>query len=99
VQNFRRYYLHFAAAYGTFWLAMILIALVTRSHINAGEFGFYIVPIICLIYATVAVKPQPKTPQQPQDLDKKIAELEAKINQIKFQQSVMQNNQNPQHPA
>jgi hypothetical protein len=99
MQNFRQYYLHFAAAYGTFWLALIFIALVTQSHINAGEFGFYIVPILCLIYATVVVKPKPPVPPQPEDLNKKIADLEAKINQIKFEQSAMNSNQNPQNPA
>lgn len=51
----RRFYGHFAAAYGTFWLIMMLLAVVTQSHIDAGLFGFIGFPIISLIYAVIRV--------------------------------------------
>ena len=43
---------HFAAAYGTFWAALLSLALLTQSHINTGEFGLYVVPVLCAVYAT-----------------------------------------------
>ena len=48
---FIRFYGHFAAAYGTLWLVMLLVALLTQSHIDAGLFGLVGFPIIALIYA------------------------------------------------
>jgi hypothetical protein len=48
-----RFYGHFAAAYGTMWLCLMLAAVVTQSHINAGAFGLYGFPVIALLYAIV----------------------------------------------
>ena len=46
-----KFYGHFAAAFGTCFLVMFLLAIVSQSHIDAGEFGFFGFPIISLIYA------------------------------------------------
>ena len=48
-----RFYGHFAAAYGTFWLVMLLMALVSQSHIDAGMFGMCGFPILAIIYAAI----------------------------------------------
>ena len=48
-----KFYGHFAAAYGTIWLILMGAALVSQSHINAGEFGLYGFPIIAALYAAV----------------------------------------------
>jgi hypothetical protein len=48
-----RFYGRFAAAYGTAWLAMLLAAVVTQSHINAGAYGFYGFLAIALFYAII----------------------------------------------
>jgi hypothetical protein len=50
-----RFYGHFAAAYGTMCLVMVLLAVVTQSHIETGLFGLIGFPIIALIYAAVRV--------------------------------------------
>jgi hypothetical protein len=46
-----RFYGHFAAAYGTIWFCLMLAAVLTHSHINAGPFGLWGFPVIALIYA------------------------------------------------
>jgi len=48
-----RFYGHFAAAYGTFWFVMMLLAMVSGSHINAGAIGFFGFPAIALVYAAI----------------------------------------------
>ena len=54
-----RFYGHFAAAYGTFWLVLLGAALLSQSHIAAGEFGLFGFPIIAFIYAAIRVSSQP----------------------------------------
>jgi hypothetical protein len=51
--SFRRFYGHFAAAYGTCWIVLMTLAIVSMSHIDSGAFGFFGFPIISLIYAIV----------------------------------------------
>ena len=48
-----RFYGYFAAAYGTIWFCLMLAAVVSQSHINAGAFGLYGFPVIALIYAII----------------------------------------------
>jgi hypothetical protein len=50
-----RFYEHFAAAYGTMCLVVVLLAVVTQSHIETGLFGLIGFPIVALIYAAVRV--------------------------------------------
>ena len=46
-----RFYEHFACAYGTIWLVMLVVALLTQSNIDTGAFGMFGFPVIALIYA------------------------------------------------
>ena len=46
-----RFYGHFAAAYGTIWFCLMLAAVITQSHINAGPFGVWGFPVIAVFYA------------------------------------------------
>ena len=48
-----RFYEHFAAAYGTIWLVLMLLAICTGTHINAGIFGLVGFPVLALVYAFV----------------------------------------------
>jgi hypothetical protein len=41
-----RFYGYFAAAYGTFWAAVV-----TQKRVDAGPFGFFGFPIIAFFYA------------------------------------------------
>ena len=47
----RRFYEHFACAYGTLWLLLVLIAVLTKSGIRTGLFGLIGFPVIALVYA------------------------------------------------
>ena len=49
--NTARFYGHFAAAYGSCWLIMFLVAFVTQSYINLGGLGFFGFLAISLCYA------------------------------------------------
>ena len=46
-----RFYEHFACAYGTIWMVLLGVSLLTQQSIDAGEFGLYGFPVIALIYA------------------------------------------------
>jgi hypothetical protein len=46
-----RFYEHFAVAYGTQWLLVMLLATCTGSRINTGLIGLIGFPIIALLYA------------------------------------------------
>jgi len=75
--NTTRFYGHFVAAYGSCWLLLFLAALVTQSHINLGELGFYGFPAISLVYAYLRYKGNPK-------LDNAILETGLMASQVKF---------------
>ncbi len=55
------YYTRFFSAYGTLWLAGLVIAIFAHSHINAGWFGVVGFPVIALIYAAAG---QPVIPSE-----------------------------------
>ena len=57
----KRFYLHFASAYGSFWLVLMLIALVGQTHIDAGLFGLVGFPVISALYGMVRI--QTPTPE------------------------------------
>jgi len=46
-----RFYGYFSSAYGTCFLAMFAVAIITRSQVQTGAFGVFGFPIISLIYA------------------------------------------------
>ncbi|MFA5165257.1 MAG: hypothetical protein WC481_06825 [Candidatus Omnitrophota bacterium] len=48
-----RFYEHFACGYGTIWLMLLFVSLITQQHIDTGWSGLVVFPIIALIYAFV----------------------------------------------
>ena len=72
-----RFYGYFAAAYGTMWLAMFFVALITWSHIDAGAFGFIGFPLLALGYAVVRITLGPASEMRV--LTKQVASLEARF--------------------
>ena len=54
--NIIRFYGHFAAAYGTCWLLLFLVAIITQSSIHMGELGMFGLPVASAIYAYLRFK-------------------------------------------
>lgn len=52
-RSMRRFYGHFAAAYGTCWLVLLATAFSTQSHIDTGLFGLIGFPVIGVVYAVI----------------------------------------------
>ena len=50
-----KFYGHFAAAYGTCWLVVLVVAFLTGSHIETGLFGLVGFPLGALAYAAFRV--------------------------------------------
>jgi hypothetical protein len=71
---------HFAAAYGTFWAALLSLALLTQSHINTAEFGLYVVPVLCAVYATW----RKSQPDESLRLRAEVAALSARLSQYEY---------------
>jgi hypothetical protein len=70
-----KFYGHFAAAYGTIWLLLLGLSLITQSHIDAGPFGLCGFPIIALIYALIRIGTD-QSPNEVRWLRQRVAELE-----------------------
>jgi hypothetical protein len=49
------FYGRFAAAYGTCWFVLLLVAVLTQSHIDTGAFGLFGFPLIGVCYATIRI--------------------------------------------
>jgi hypothetical protein len=47
------FWTYFTSGYGTLWLVLLGLGLVTQSHIDAGLFGLIGFPIIAAIYAWI----------------------------------------------
>ena len=73
-----RFYEHFACAYGTIWLLLMLVALITQSHIDAGLFGLIGFPIMALIYAFIRKAGSQKNGDELAELKRRLAELETR---------------------
>jgi hypothetical protein len=73
-----KFYGHFAAAYGTIWLLMLGLALITQSHINAGTFGLFGFPIIAFVYALIRIGAD-QSPSVVQCLRQRVSELEREL--------------------
>ncbi|MHC4409445.1 MAG: hypothetical protein ACYS0E_04325 [Planctomycetota bacterium] len=73
--NWGRFYLHFAAAYGTFWLFLMSVALIGQTHIDTGVFGLVGFPIIAGVYS--AIRSQNPTPE-----DREVARLRRKVTEL-----------------
>ena len=52
-RSIRCFYGHFAAAYGTCWLVLLGLALLTQSRIDTGLFGLIGFPVIGVVYAVI----------------------------------------------
>ena len=81
-----KFYGHFAAAYGTMWLAMLGLALITQTRINTGTFGLIGFPIIALVYAFIRLWSEPshdETMRLQQRLLRRVAELEEELRRSK----------------
>ena len=74
--GFARFYGHFAAAYGTLWLLLFLAALLSQSHIDAGEFGFFGFPILAIFYAVLRVMGAGGKSSEVAELRERVAHLE-----------------------
>jgi membrane protein implicated in regulation of membrane protease activity len=70
-----RFYEHFACAYGTLWLLILGLALVTHSYFNTGRFGMVGFPIISLIYAFMRRSQDRRDDDLIQSLQKEIEHL------------------------
>ena len=47
------YWTYFTSGYGTLWLILLGLGLITQSHIDAGIFGLIGFPIISAIYVWI----------------------------------------------
>lgn len=53
------FYGHFAAAYGTCWLFIVVLSLVTGSTVSTGQFGMWGFPLLAGFYAAVRLAAAP----------------------------------------
>jgi len=77
--SFARFYGHFAAAYGTFWLILLLVAVVSQSHVDAGGFGMFGFPLIALVYAVIRTTTTARETDEVQQLRERVARLEGAL--------------------
>ena len=73
-----KFYGHFAAAYGTIWLLLLGLSVITQSHINAGPFGLFGFPIIALFYALIRLGAD-QSANEVRWLRQRVAELEQEL--------------------
>jgi hypothetical protein len=73
-----KFYGHFAAAYGTIWLLLLGLSLITQSHIDAGAFGIFGFPIIALVYALIRLGTD-QSPNEVWSLQQRVAMLEQEL--------------------
>ena len=74
-----RFYGHFAAAYGTLWLSLLLVSVATQTYINTGIIGFYGFPVIALIYAIIRRVADSECPSERDYLRWRVRELEGQL--------------------
>jgi len=74
--GFGRFYGHFAAAYGTFWFVLMLVAVLTQSNINAGLFGLIGFPLIAVVYAFLRMSGSERPVDELTELRARVARLE-----------------------
>jgi hypothetical protein len=76
-----QFYGHFAAAYGTIWLVLLIVAVVTQSHINAGTIGMCGFPIAAFVYALFRSLVPSREAQEIAFLRERVRWLEAQISE------------------
>lgn len=47
------FWTYFSSGYGTLWIVVLGVALISQSHIDTGAFGLFGFPVIALVYALV----------------------------------------------
>lgn len=88
-----RFYLNFSSCYGTIWLVMVGLALVTQSHIDAGAFGMYGFPLVALLYALVRRRLKSGIESKVEELEKMKQHLEG---ELRYYQRELENCRNGQ---
>jgi hypothetical protein len=91
----RHFYFDFASAYGTCWLILMLVALVTWSHVDAGPVGMFGFPMLGLAYAAWASHRRASCGRTLKD---QIGDLRSQLAQARRSQSVAPSNK-PQQPT
>ena len=81
-----RFYEHFACAYGTIWLVLLVCSFLIQKHIDAGAFGLFGFPIIALVYAFIRKAGQGQIENERAALLSEILELRAAL-RVKNQDS------------
>lgn len=74
-----RFYGHFAAAYGTIWFVLMLVAVLTQSRIKTGEFGLFGFPVISLVYALLRISSAANQEAEIEALRQRIRWLETRL--------------------
>jgi hypothetical protein len=77
-------YGHFAAAYGTIWLVLLGLSVISQTRINTGAFGLIGFPVIALVYAFIRLGSEPSPDENmrlQQRLLRRVAELEEELQQ------------------
>jgi hypothetical protein len=88
-----KFYTRFAACYGTIWLVMLIVALISGTNINTGYFGLIGFPAISLIFAFVQDYREKHFDQDENyTLDKKIADIQQQLNDLKTEQLIREEN-------
>jgi hypothetical protein len=81
------FFTYFTSAYGTLWLVVVLISLVSQSTIQTGAFGMYGFPVIALVYAIVRAMPTPEEQKEMERLKKENDLLQAQLKALMFYQT------------
>ena len=88
----RKFYLHFAAAYGTTWLILVFFSIVNSSPVTPGKFQLYVLfPLLSIIYALLAINK--KRNAQDYSLEEKRKIIEQKMADLNNEQIVRDGNQ------
>ncbi|MCZ6690973.1 MAG: hypothetical protein O7H41_15390 [Planctomycetota bacterium] len=80
-----RSYEHFAAAYGTCWLVVLMVALAGQTHIETGLVGLLGFPIVGLVYACIRYAQTNARIEEFQDLRDRISKLELEVQSSRSQ--------------
>jgi len=45
------FYTYFSSGYGTLWLVLLAVSIISQSRVDTGNFGLFGFPVIAAIYA------------------------------------------------
>ncbi len=87
--NWSKFYYDFAAAYGTFWLLIVGLAILTQSHINAGAFGLWGFPLLAGFYAFMRGNSRIEEEERQRDAEetqwRQIDRLKERVNRLEHE--------------